>query len=58
MDSQNLTDLQKLEAWIADNEAKFSTYSIGEIAELSIAAGFNRIAVAQWQTQQRFRGVV
>lgn len=48
-----------LQAWIEKNQAHFTgeAYTNEDIAKLAIACGFDRQAVAQWQTQQKFREV-
>lgn len=47
-------------AWIRRNEQKFKAeeYTKEEIANLAIACGFNRIVVAEWQTQAKFKEAI
>lgn len=49
-----MTPYKELTAWIKEHSKKFTAegYSTDDIVRLSIACGFNRSAVAQWQTQQ------
>lgn len=41
--------------WLEANQEHFKTYSNQEIADIAIASGQDRAAVAQWLTQKRFK---
>lgn len=46
-------------AWIQQNRKHFAEgrYSTADIVSLAIACGFDRGAIAQWQTQMMFKKV-
>jgi hypothetical protein len=54
-----MNDFKELKVWIERNQERFTAekYAKEDIARLAIACGFNRSAVAQWQTQKRFKQV-
>jgi hypothetical protein len=47
----------ELKTWVEQNADHFKGYSIENIKDLALAAGFKRTAVAQWEAQEMFRGV-
>lgn len=57
MESNGLKDLQR---WVRDHEEQFKAedYTTNHIVDLAIACGFDRVAVAQWQTSQRFKEAI
>jgi hypothetical protein len=51
-------DRKDFQEWLAKNHDHFLTYSVDEIANLAIMAGFNRIIVSQWQTSESFKRAI
>ena len=49
--------IKELKAWIEKNK-ELATYTTQEIVDLAIACGFQRSAIAQWQTQKKFKEAV
>ena len=40
--------------WLLQNQDRFKTYNIQEIADLAVACGFSRHEIAQWTVQERW----
>lgn len=62
MERQGVSDpidtLAELKDWLTRNNDHLKTYSIEELADLAIAAGFSRLVVAQWLTHMKYRRVI
>lgn len=44
--------MTEFENWLLQNEQKFKTYSVPEIAAVAVACGFSREEVATWEVKQ------
>lgn len=50
-----MSEFQALKEWVANARRVHPDYSIEEIGELAVAAGFDRITVSMWETSEKFR---
>ena len=50
--------MHELKMWLESNKDHLKDYSLDEKVDLAIAAGMDRIAVAQWRASQTFQEIV
>lgn len=47
--------IQDFKNWLQENQGQLSGLSIAEIADRARLAGYSRVVIAQWETQERFK---
>jgi hypothetical protein len=54
----NENGIKALKHWIETHPDQLATYTTDDIVNLAIACGFDRQAVSQWATSQRFKEAI